>query len=104
MMPRSPYARGSGLLNASVYDKMVPKPIHYTDHAVARLARGFTRADIRWLIAQGRRAIWPSKGPTRYWTATGYVGRREARAVFIEDPQRYLIVTVEWVGDTSEGK
>ena len=83
---------------------MVAKAIHYTDHAVARLDRGFTRADVRWLIAQGRRAIWPSKGPTRYWTATGYIGHREGRIVFIEDAHRYLIITVEWVGEHAGGE
>jgi hypothetical protein len=79
---------------------MVAKAIHYTDHAVERLARGFRRADVRWLIAEGKRAIWPSKGPTIYWTASGYIGRREARVVFIEDAHRYLVVTIEWIGDT----
>ena len=48
--------------------------------------------------------MWDSKGPTIYWTATGHIGRREARVVFIEDAHRYLIVTVEWVGETPEGE
>lgn len=81
---------------------MIPKAIHYTDHGAIRLNRGFTRSDVRWLLARGARAVWPTKGPTTYWTATGYVRGREGRVVFIEDARRYLVVSLEWVGDPKE--
>jgi hypothetical protein len=35
---------------------------------------------------------------------TGYIRGREGRVVFIEGAQRYLIVSLEWVGETKEGK
>jgi hypothetical protein len=81
---------------------MVAKAIHYTDHAVKRLSRGFTREDVRWLIAQGVRAVWPSKGPTTYWASAGHIRGREARVLFIEDAHRYLIISIEWVGEGKE--
>ena len=79
---------------------MNAKRILYTDHARAKLRqRHITRQQVRWLLARGERTQVPSTGPTVYWSCRGYLGRREADVIFIEDATSQLIITVEWIGD-----
>jgi hypothetical protein len=82
---------------------MIAKRIEYGPHAASRLRRRhITRQDVRWLLARGIRERIPTKGPTTYWSCRGYLGRDEARLVFIEYADHYFIVTVEWIGDVGD--
>lgn len=79
---------------------MIPKAIRYVAHSLMRLKqRGFTRADVRFLLARGERSKATSLHGAQRWEAKGYVGGREAAVIFIETAYDYLIITVEWVGE-----
>ena len=78
------------------------KPVHYSTHALdEKWTRSISREQVKWLISRGDRARVPSRGPTQYWMAKGYLGQQEAAVVFIEYPDRYLVVTVEWIEKAS---
>ena len=82
---------------------MNAKRIVYSDHARGRLRqRRVTRQDVRWLLARGVREPIVTAGPTQYWSCRGYLGKDEARVVFIEDAMSQTIVTVEWIGDRGD--
>lgn len=78
---------------------MVHKAILYGDHAVPQMERrGLTRADVKWLLAQGIRTPAPTRaGAAQRWEARGYIGHREAAVIFIETATTVIIVTVEWL-------
>ena len=83
---------------------MTYKMIIIGDHAGSRLRqRGFTKGDVRWLLAKGIREPGRTRGGEFRWTKRGIIGTREARVVYIEDAHRIELVTVEWVGDPPEG-
>ncbi len=80
---------------------MTPKLITYSDHAESRLReRGFTRQDVRALLARG---IWQQEsslpGAAPRFSKRGYLGQREARVVYLEDAERVHVVTVEWTDE-----
>lgn len=80
---------------------MTHKRIEYDPHAVARMRqRGFTRQDVRTMLAQGLKGWAPDRrGRSRARAARLYFGRREARVIYFENAERLYVVTVEWVGD-----
>src|SRR6267378_2502901 len=77
---------------------VTPKQIWIGDHARKRFrARNITRQEIRWLIARGIRSTEPTlSGAPQRWSCRGYLGREEAKVVFIEDAVAITLVTAEW--------
>jgi hypothetical protein len=79
---------------------MIAKPVGYTLHADQRLRdRGIRRSDVRFMLARGVRVLISSSGAETVWRVRAYIGTREAAAVFVENAQRYLIITVEWTDE-----
>lgn len=79
---------------------MVPKPIWYTDHARRRMReRGITRPQVRFLIARGNRRPLSDSTDRDVWESRAYLGKREASVVYSENAERYLIITVQWIGE-----
>lgn len=80
---------------------MTYKRIEYDPHAVRRMQkRGITRADVRFLLATGLwqpEAALPGRDPR--FSKRGYIGRREARVVYLENAERLYVVTAEWIGE-----
>ncbi len=82
---------------------MNPKAIVYSAHAAGRLKeRRITRQQVRWLLSSGIRETAPEQGRRftydgNVWQVRGYLGKREAAAIFVEDAHRILIITVEWI-------
>ena len=65
---------------------MIPKGVWYTDHARRQMKlRGLTRADVRFLIARGKRQRLASTSRDQVWDARAYVRRREASVIFVEN-------------------
>lgn len=80
---------------------MTPKRVEYDPHAVRRMRlRGFTRQDVRTILAVG---VWSPEyarpGAEQRFSKRAYLGRREARVVYLENAERVYVVTVEWVGE-----
>jgi len=74
------------------------KPIEYSAHAAGRLKqRSIRRHAVQWLLARGIREAAPTLGGAQRWRVRGFLGRREAAVVFIEDAHRIRVVTVEWL-------
>jgi hypothetical protein len=81
---------------------MTHKRITYSDHATGRLKeRRITRQSVRWLLAEGIRETAETRGGEQRWTVRGYLGKDEARVIFLERADEVHIVTVEWMGDPS---
>lgn len=75
---------------------MTPKRIEYDPHAVGRMrTRRFTRADVRWLLAEGIKA--PEGTRDNRWGARGYIRGQEAKVIYLENQERLYILTVEWI-------
>ena len=78
---------------------MTRKPLEHSAHALQRMTeRGFTRADIRWLVAVGI-PIEPMlrAGLVARLRKRGYIGRQEAMVTYVESSDRIRIVTVMWI-------
>lgn len=75
---------------------MTFKVIGYTTHALEMMEeRGFTRADVRTVLATGSR--FPdivARGSVYHMKVAGLDGR-EVGVVYLEDARRILIITVE---------
>ena len=78
---------------------MTSKRIEYAPEAIGKMhRRGFTRTDIRWLLAEGT-PVEANQYPgaaTRF-AKRGYVGRREAQVVYLENAERILIISPHWM-------
>lgn len=76
---------------------MTYKNIIYSPHAADQMKeRGFSREDVRWLLAEGSKTKERSVGEQR-WQCKGYLGKHEAGVVFIERQNEIEIVTVQWI-------
>lgn len=77
-----------------------PKPLLFSDHAADRMReRGFTVEDVKRLLYLGavaKSSYQPPGGPFRHARQLILRGR-PAKVIFLDEPTRYLIVTVEWV-------
>lgn len=81
------------------------KALHFDGHALDQMRiRGFTRQDVKWLMARGRRSLAPTWGGDQRWEARGYLGRREAQVIFIPFPTHDLVVTVAWIQKKEQAK
>jgi hypothetical protein len=77
---------------------MSPKRIEYSSHAVQQMrARGITRPDVRWILAQGLPAEAETRRGEQRLAKRGYLDRREAKVVYLENAERIEVVTVMWV-------
>ena len=82
---------------------MIGKRVEYTVHARKRLReRGIRRQQVRWLLAKGDREKARTDAGAQRWLVRGYLGRHEAAVIFVEDAERYRIITVVWIGDRGE--
>lgn len=80
---------------------MTNKQVFYSDHAVGRLKRRkVSRAEVRWLLAHGKLEKESSQYGGSAWSRAGYLGKHEARIIFIEQKHAVLIITVEFVPKT----
>ena len=70
---------------------MTPKRIEYDVHANDQMRdRKITRADVRWLLADGVMC-------EAVFARCGYLRGREAKVVYLENAERVYVVTVMWV-------
>lgn len=77
---------------------MTNKLIIYRYHAVLRMRqRGFRREDVKWLLAEGLPAEVDDEGKEQRAARRGYLGKREAKVIYVETALRIEIVTVMWV-------
>jgi hypothetical protein len=80
---------------------MTHKRIEYDPHAVRRMRqRGFTRQDVRTVLALGARAAeaYREGAAPRYSKRLPLRGR-DAVVIYLEDAHRIYVITVEWAGD-----
>lgn len=79
---------------------LLPKPLFFSDHAVQRMQeRGFTVEDVKrilYLGAVSESSYQPAGGQHRYARQLDLRGK-PAKVIFSQKPQRYDIITVEWV-------
>jgi hypothetical protein len=75
---------------------MTFKPIRYSNHAALRLRqRSITRADVRRIIARGKRQKINSRsGREQRWKSCGKIGKRTFCVIFIERARELEIITV----------
>jgi len=79
---------------------MTPKRIELDPHLVGRMhKRGISREDVRWLLAEGLPAAAETRGGETRLAKRGYLGKREAKVVYLENAERILVITVMWVGE-----
>lgn len=80
---------------------MTPKLISYSDHAVRRMQqRGFTRQDVRTLLAKGiYQRLYSLPGADARHSKRAYLGNREARVIYVEHATVIHVVTVEWTDE-----
>ena len=77
---------------------MTPKRIEFDPHAVEQMRqRGISRNDVRWLLAQGLPAEAETRTGEVRRARRGYLGRREAKVVYLENAERLRVITVMWV-------
>jgi hypothetical protein len=77
---------------------MTHKRIIYGTHVCERmLERQIGRSDVKWLLAEGVRQVEGARGDTTYWSRRGYLGKREAKVVYIETAAEIILVTVVWI-------
>jgi hypothetical protein len=68
------------------------KQIWYSHHARLMLrARGFTRRDVRWLLAQG---VATDLGGNVY-DRRGYLRKKEVSLIYHENATRILVITIQ---------
>lgn len=77
-----------------------PKSLFFSAHAIQRMnERHFSVEDVKRILYLGevaKSSYQPKSGPQR--EARQYpFGGRLAKVIYLEEPNRYLIVTVEWV-------
>lgn len=59
--------------------------------------RGFGRADVRWLLERGLPVPTVTlRGETRF-AKQGYVRGREAKVVYLENDERILVISPQWI-------
>ena len=74
---------------------MTHKAIRYSDHAAKMLrTRRISRADVRWIIAQGVRERADTRGGEQRWRVSAKIGKRELYVVYIERSNELVVVTV----------
>jgi uncharacterized DUF497 family protein len=74
---------------------MTHKAVRYSDHSAKRLkTRGISRADVRWIIANGIRVRAETRGGEQRWKVSAKIGKRELYVVYIERSNDLLVVTV----------
>lgn len=77
---------------------MTYKGMFFRYHAVLRMReRGFRRGDVRWLLAKGVPAEADQVSNEHRLARQGYIDKREAKVVYVENAQRIEIVTVMWI-------
>ena len=75
---------------------MTFKAVAYTTHALEMMEeRGFTRADVRTVLAIGSRLGDIVARGSVYHMKVAVLDGREAGVVYLEDARRILIITVE---------
>ena len=79
-----------------------PKTLYFSEHAATRMVeRQFTTHDVKLILYTGDEAqssYQPPKGPFRYARQLVLRGH-PAKVIFADKPDRYEIITVEWVAE-----
>ena len=78
---------------------MSTKPVRYDPHAVDDMRlRGFTRQDVRWLLAHGVRTEERTDAGRQRYGVRAYLRQGwQALAVFLEFPDHIYVISVQWV-------
>lgn len=77
---------------------MTYKMLVYSHHARMKMAEtGIIAADVRWLVISGLPYAPDTLASGHRFARRGYLGKREAEVLYIEDAHRILIRTVMWV-------
>ena len=81
-----------------------PKPLFYTYHAITRMQqRGFTEMDVKRILYTGDPAestYQPKGGQHRYGRQLAMgKEKRIAQVFFADNPDRYDIITVQWLDE-----
>jgi len=83
---------------------MTSKRIEFAPEAIDKMRRrGFSRSDVRWLLAEGESVPanqYPGADPR--FAKRGYVGRREAQVIYLENAERILVISPHWIISTGE--
>lgn len=78
---------------------MTSKRIEYAPEAIEKMRRrGFSRSDVRWLVAEGEPASanqYPGAEPR--FAKRGYIRGREAQAIYLENAERILVISPHWI-------
>lgn len=77
---------------------MSPKRLLLDPHAQDNIReRGITRGEIRWLLARGT-SVPAEQHPTgeRRYAKSGYLGRKQATVVYLENAERIYVITIMW--------
>jgi hypothetical protein len=55
--------------------------------------RRISRADVRWIIAQGVKQRADTRGGEQRWSSSAKIGKRELYVIYLERPNEMVVIT-----------